>query len=412
MFNALNDDTTDANLNWSVFTASNSRPTQYKFGVNYIDRSRDFRSRRFHFIPVTSQKADAGNLLFDQRLTPEQIFVSNNIGTALRFNEETRPTDAYRGDQQTTAGYGMVDIAMSGRTRLVAGARVERFDQTVVTQDPFGLFAREVQAENNNTDIFPAVNLVLGASASSNIRLSYSTTVNRPEFRELAEFEFTDVIGNRAIKGNSDLRRARIQNVDGRWEMFGGGRGILAASVFYKYFDSPIERVVIAAANPIATFQNSDHARNFGLEFEAARQLSQYFFVNANYTFVDSKISLLPEQRAVQTSLERSLAGQSKNLVNLTAELVVKGFSARALFNYFGDRISDVGANQAPDIVEQGRGAFDVVLAQRVRSLGVRLTLENLTDSRYLFTQVGADDPQRLFKMGRTIALSFSYNAF
>jgi hypothetical protein len=412
MFNELNDDTTDASLNWSVFQTSRGRPTQYKFGVNYIDRSRDFRSRRFHFIPITSQKADSGNLLFDQRLMPEEIFVSSNIGTAVRFNEETRPTDAYRGDQRTTSGYGMVDIAMSGRTRLVAGARVERFDQAVVTQDPFGLFAREVQAENNNTDIFPAVNLVLGAGASSNIRLSYSTTVNRPEFRELAEFEFTDVIGNRAIKGNSDLRRARIQNVDGRWEMFSGGRGVLAASVFYKYFDSPIERVVIAAANPIATFQNSDHARNFGLELEAGRQVGQYFFVNANYTFVDSKISLLPEQRAVQTSLERPLAGQSKNLVNLTAELVVKGFSARALFNYFGDRISDVGANQAPDILEQGRGAFDVVLAQRIRSLGVRLTLENLTDSEYLFTQAGADDPQRLFTMGRTIALSFSFNAF
>jgi TonB-dependent receptor len=343
---------------------------------------------------------------------PEEIFVPGNVGTAFRFNEETRPTDAYRGDQKTTAGYGMVDVGLGGRMRLVAGARVERFDQTVITQDPFGLFAREVQAENKNTDLFPSVNLVLGAGPNSNVRLSYSATVNRPEFRELAEFEFTDVVGNRAIKGNSDLRRARIQNVDGRWEIFSGGRGVLAASVFYKYFDSPIERVVIAAANPIATFQNSDHARNFGIEFEVGRQLTDIFFVNANYTFVDSSIALLPEQRSVQTSLERPLAGQSKNLLNLTAELAIGAFSARALFNYFGDRISDVGANQAPDIIEEGRGTLDVVLAHRIRSLGVRLTLENLTDSDYLFTQVGAADPQRLFRMGRTTALSFSYNVF
>ncbi len=143
-----------------------------------------------------------------------------------------------------------------------------------------------------------------------------------------------------------------------------------AASVFYKYFDKPIERVVIAAANPIATFQNSDHARNFGIELEAGRQLGQYFFVNANYTFVDSKISLLPEQRNVQTSLERPLAGQSKNLFNLTAEFAVRGFSTRVLFNYFGDRISDVGANEAPDIIEEGRGSLDLVFAQRIRGLG------------------------------------------
>jgi hypothetical protein len=413
MFNELTDDTVDATLNWSLSTAAAGRPTQYKFGVNYIDRARDFRSRRFHFIPITTQKADTGNLLFDPLLTPEQLFVPSNIGTAFRFNEETRPVDAYDGDQSTTAGYGMIDISMTNRTRLIGGVRAERFDQTVTTQDPFGLFSRQVQATNKNTDVFPAVNLVQAVSANSNIRISYSGTVNRPEFRELAEFEFTDVVGNRAIKGNPNLVRALIQNVDGRWEMFSGGRGVIAASVFYKYFDKPIERVVIAAANPIATFQNSDHARNFGVELEAGRQVGQYLFINGNYTFVDSQISLLPEQRNVQTSLERPLAGQSKNLFNLSAEFAARGFSTRVLFNYFGDRISDVGANEAPDIIEEGRGSLDLVFSQRLRGLGIRLTLENLTDSEYLFTQtLSTPEEQRLFKLGRTIALSFGYNVF
>ena len=413
MFNELNDDTTDVSANWATLSAAGGKPTQYKFGVSYVERSRDFQSRRFHYIPITSQKADSGNLLFDNKLPPEEIFVSSNIGTAFRLNEETRPTDAYKGDQTTTSGYGMVDIAMTGRMRLIAGARVERFDQTVTTQDPFGLFAREVQANNRNTDFFPAVNFVLGASANSNIRLSYSTTVNRPEFRELAEFEFTDVVGNRAVKGNADLQRALIQNIDGRWERFNGSRGVIAASVFYKYFDKPIERVVIAAANPIVTFQNSDHARNFGVELEAAHQLGEHLFLNANYTFVDSKITLLPEQLGVQTSAERSLAGQSKNLFNVGAEVSFGGFSTRVLYNYFGDRISDVGANEAPDIIEQGRGSLDVVFAQRIRGLGIRLSLENLTDTDYLFTQtLTSDETQRLYRLGRTVSLSFGYNVY
>ena len=413
MFNALNDDTLDAALNWSVASAAGGRPTQYKFGLNYVNRARDFKSRRFHFIPITTQKADAGNLLFNPLLQPEELFATSNIGTAFRFNEETRPVDAYSGEQKTASGYGMVDISLSNRTRLIGGARVERFDQTVTTQDPFGLFVRQIQAVNKNTDVFPAVNLVQSIGADSKIRLSYSTTVNRPEFRELAEFEFTDVIGNRAVKGNPNLNRALIQNVDGRWEMFTGGRSVLAASVFYKYFDKPIDRVVIAAANPIVTFQNSDHARNFGIELEAGHQLTKNFFVNANYTFVDSKITLLADQRTVQTSLERPLAGQSKNLFNLTTEFAAGGFSTRLLFNYLGDRISDVGANKAPDIIEEGRGALDLVFAQRIRGLGIRLTLENLTDSDYLFTQtLDVAETQRLFKLGRTVALSFSFNGF
>ena len=128
---------------------------------------------------------------------------------------------------------------------------------------------------------------------------------------------------------------------------------------------------------------------------------------------MDSKITLLPEQLGVQTSSERPLAGQSKNLFNVAADYTVQGFSARVLFNYFGDRISDVGANEAPDIIEQGRGSLDLVFSQRVRGLNIRLNLENLTDTDYLFTQtLTAEETQRLFKLGRTVSISFAYNVF
>ena len=90
----------------------------------------------------------------------------------------------------------------------------------------------------------------------------------------------------------------------------------------------------------------------------------------------------------MQTSLERPLAGQSKNLFNVTGECARGGFSARVLLNYVGDRISDVGANQAPDIVEQGRETVDLVFVQRFGSrYNLRFSVENLTDAEYLFTQ-------------------------
>jgi TonB-dependent receptor len=411
MFNTLDDETLDANFNWSSFNSTGSRPTQYKFGLNYVDRQRDFESRRFRFIPVVLTKSDPPVLQFNPTLEPEQLYTQQNIGTAFRFNEETRPVDAYAGDQTTISGYGMVDIAFSANTRLNGGARVERFEQVVDTFDPFGLFVRTITAENKNTDVFPAINLVQSFSGNQNLRLSYSTTVNRPEFRELAPFEFTDVVGSRATRGNPDLDRALIQNVDARWEKFPGGRGILAVSSFFKYFDSPIERVVIAGAQPITTFQNAEKARNFGVELEAAHDFGSGFFVNANYTWVDSKITLSPEQRTVQTSLERPLAGQSNNLFNVTSEYARSGFTARLLVNFVGDRISDVGSNQAPDIVEEGRETVDVVVTQK---FGARFTLrlsgENLTDAQYLFTQGNQD--QRRYKLGRTIGVAFSYNVF
>jgi hypothetical protein len=408
MFNTLDDETVDTGVNWAVLSNAGGRPTQYKFGFNFVDRRRDFVSRRFRYIPVILTKD--GPSLTNLSAPPETLYATNNIGTAFRFNEETRPTDAYDGEQTTASGYGMLDIAFSGRSRLIAGARVEHFDQAVTTFDPFGLFQTTTTAENKNTDIFPAVNFVRALAGNSNLRLSYGSTVNRPEFRELAEFEFTDVVGNRATRGNPELDRALIQNVDARWERFTGTRGIVAASAFFKHFDKPIERVILAAAQPIATFQNAESARNVGIELEAGHDIGRHFFVNANYTFVDSEITLQADQRTTQTSQVRPLAGQSKNLFNLVFEGTAGGFSGRLLFNYFGDRIADVGANTAPDVIEQGRGSIDVVLAQRIRGLNVRLTLENLTDGEFLFTQ-GTED-QRSYRLGRTIALSFGYNIF
>jgi TonB-dependent receptor len=410
MFNDLEDDTLDASANWSVFTTAGGRPTQVKFGVAYVDRSRDFQSRRFRYVPIVLNKSDPPVVQFNAQLPPEQLYISSNIGTAFSFMETTRPVDAYDGEQRTYAGYGMVDLTLGARTRLIAGARVENFEQTVNTFDPFGLFVRTIQSENANTDVFPAVNFVQAVSDRANVRISYSTTVNRPEFRELAPFEFTDVVGSRAVRGNPNLDRALIQNFDARWEMFPGGRNVIAASTFFKHFDQPIERVVIAGAQPIVTFQNADTARNFGLELEAGHNLGDYVFVSANYTYVDSKITLAPELRAVQTSAERPLAGQSKNLFNMTGEFTLRGFTARALVNYFGDRISDVGANQAPDVIEEGRGSLDVVVSQRIGRFNVRFSADNLTDSEFLFTQ--GPETQRLFKLGRAFSLSFGVNVF
>jgi TonB-dependent receptor len=407
MFNELEDDTVDLSANWSLHRAR-GRPMILKFGGAFVHRTRDFTSRRFRFIPSTAGTGGAVPINLAQE--PEVLFAPQNIGPIFRFNEETRPVDAYDGDQKTTSGYGLVDVGLSDRWRLVGGLRVERFDQVVNTFDPFGLFVERVAAENEGTDFFPAANLIYSVRPDMNLRLSASQTVNRPEFRELAEFEFTDVVGNRAVRGNPDLERALVRNADVRWEVLTGGRDVMAVSGFYKQFDQPIERVVIAGAQPIVTYQNADSARNFGVEVEAARQFTRQVFLNLNYTFVDSKITLSPEQRTVQTSQERPLSGQSKHVFNAIGEWGVGGFAARVLFNYFGDRIYDVGANQAPDILEQGRGTLDAVLSQRFGRLTVRVIGENLTDSSYVFTQ--GDQEQRVYKLGRTFGLSFGVDLY
>ena len=53
------------------------------------------------------------------------------------------------------------------------------------------------------------------------------------------------------------------------------------------------------------------------------------------------------------------------------------------------------------------------MFSHRLRGLNVRLNVENLTDSGYLFTQtLTTEATQRLYKLGRTVSLSFGYNVF
>jgi hypothetical protein len=403
MFNTLDDETADVAVNWTTISTLAGRPVVYKFGPAYNRRTRDFQSRRFRYIP-----ANITGLNLSQ--DPEVLLSTSNVGTRFRFNEETRPVDAYDAEQTVLSVYGMGDWVLANRARLVAGVRVEDFKETVNSFDPFGLFVDTVTAQLENTDVFPSVNLVYSLRPNTNLRLGYSITTNRPEFRELAAFEFTDVVGNRAVRGNPSLVRTLIQNVDARVEAFTGGRGILAGSFFYKYFANPIERVISAGAQPLQTFENADNARNVGFELEAGRQLSRNFYAGANYAFVDSQVSLTQAARQVQTSQSRALAGQSKNLFNIVGEVTAGGFQGRVLYNFFDDRISDVGANQAPDIVEQGRGTLDVVLIQRWRQLALRVTFDNLTDQEYLYTQ--GDQEQRFYNTGRAIMFSFGYSFF
>jgi len=193
----------------------------------------------------------------------------------------------------------MVDLPLSAKTRLVSGARVEQFSQHVETLDPFaGTLDQQTSdvltAALDETNLFPSVNFVYSATIEQNIRIGYSQTVNRPEFREVSPFEFTDVVGGRAVVGNPNLRQSLIQNFDLRWEWFPGAEEVISASFFFKRFDDPIERIVEPTAQLRTSFTNAETAQNAGLELELRSLVGQFILVGANYTYVDSEVTLSP----------------------------------------------------------------------------------------------------------------------
>ncbi len=406
MFSNLDDTTIDGVVNWALLSQVAGQPVQYKFGGGYTERTRDFSSRRFRFQPIRSG--------LDLTKPAEQLFTEQNIGPYFEIKEETRTTDTYDAELSTLSGYGMIDWSINARSRLVGGLRVEAFEQKVTTFDLFDADLdgdqNTITSENANTDLFPAVNYIYALSGRQNVRVGFSQTVNRPEFRELAPYEFTDIVGGRAVVGNPDLQRALIRNFDARWELFPGAEQVLSASVFYKRFQDPIEKIIEPTAQLRTSFTNAESARNFGIELEARKTLSNWLLIGGNYTFVDSSVTLTQQAAQVQTSLERALAGQSAHVFNALAEVRNSWGAVRVLYNYFGDRISDVGSFGLPDIYEDGRATVDLVVLAKFKQLNVRVSADNLGDQPYRFTQGGK--VQREFSLGRTIQFGVGFNIF
>jgi outer membrane receptor protein involved in Fe transport len=406
MFNDLNDHIYEVGGDWSLYTTQwNGLPAMVKVGPYVQFRDRDFSSRRFRFVPIAPGTLDISQ-------SPEVLFAPENIGPYFELREETRATDTYTADQTIAAGYGMIDLPFSERWRFVGGARVERSEQNVETYDLFAVNPTTIVSNLDDTDVLPGLNLIYAVTSTQNVRFGYSRTVNRPEFRELAPFEFTDVVGGRATVGNPDLKRALISNYDVRWEWFPTSSEVIAASFFYKDFQDPIERTVQATAQLRTSFANAEGATNTGFEIEARKQIAKNLFLSTNYTYVDSEIDIGRGTGEVQTSTSRPLAGQSANVFNVMAELQVPRYdlSARVLFNYFDDRIIDVGSLGLPDILEEGRESLDVVVIKRFGPAQLRVLFDNLTNADYLFTQGG--EVQRLYKLGPTFGASFSWSVY
>ncbi len=397
------------------FFVSGSVTGSIQGGVSWTVRDRAFQARRFRF----THRRTTGH---DLTLPVESLFTPERIGTTFELREDTRPTDSYIGDQDIQAGYGMVDVNLGSGWRVIGGLRIERSLQTLDTVDVFAIDSRTIQTRLDDTDLLPSINVVYSVTPRMNIRGAYSQTLSRPNFRELAPFEFTDVTGGNPVVGNPNLQRTRISNVDARWEWFTGPTELLSASFFYKDFDNPIEQIYEPTAQLRIRFDNVARARNWGFETEFRQGLARLapalgnFSWSANYTWVDSGVEIGDLLLSVVTSTRRPLAAQSRHVFNSTFEYADagRGHTSRLLYNMVGRRIHNVGALGLPDIYEEAQHVLDFVMQQRIGGedspLEIKFSADNLLDDRKELTQGG--EPYRTFRNGRGFSVGFSYDFY
>ena len=120
----------------------------------------------------------------------------------------------------------------------------------------------------------PSANLIVGVSKKQNLRFSFSKTLNRPEFRELAPFLFYDPATRFNTEGDPKLKIATIENFDFRYEIFPGKGQLFSISAFYKKFKNPIE--LQALANNANKYQNAAGGEAKGIELEFRSLISTF----------------------------------------------------------------------------------------------------------------------------------------
>ena len=415
MFNNLDEKIHNPKVDYMLPFYGSNWSGSIKVGGNFSFRDRDFRSRRLRL-------ALRGRTNIDPTLPPNELFGSDNIRpNGFEINETTRITDAYAGVRDIFGYYGMLDLNLAQKWRVVAGLRVEDVNQDVTTFDPFRPDANRQPAPFNKINYLPSVNVTHFLSPRQNLRFGYSQTVARPDFRELALFDFLDIVGGRQTIGNPELVQTEIQNYDVRWEYFPGGNQLIAASFFYKNFDNPIEQTIRATVGLLTTFDNADAAKNYGFELEFRRGLDfaspklRQFAVSSNFTFVDSNIDLSEVQDIVLTNRIRPMQGQSRYVGNFIAEWARPEWRSTARFytNYFSRRITDVGVLGLPDVFQEGVTTLDLVYELNLREDGkwkMRFNAENLTDVTWNWTQGGLTFQR--YRLGRSFTVGTSYQIF
>ena len=405
----LEDDEYNARVDWKIPLGAEGL---FKFGGLLRDRARTFDVRRFRFLP--SDQVDATVNLSDP---PEILFQTQNIAPRVfELRESTRSTDNYLADHNIYSSYLMIDLPITAKWQVMTGVRLESSDQTVTTYDPFSASLKEIKANLQTLDWLPGLNVTYRLTERMNLRLAASRTITRPDFRELAPFEFTDFVGGRTILGNPDLERAQIDNFDFRWEAFPQIGGILAVSAFYKRFQKPIEQIVQPQAEIRITYENAEGANNYGLELEARQNLGiltnalRKFSINTNAALISSQV-VLPEDVGIQTSSERPLQGQCPYIVNVSIGFEDPNWdiSSAIAYNIFGRRLSEVGNHGVPDVYEQPRGQLDASFSRTVANyFKLSVSAKNLLDP---YVRYKIEEATYLeYKLGRSFSFGISYN--
>ena len=383
-----------------------------KLGFNYKNKSRDYKATRFYYNlnkinPTVTDIYDTDGFLNQENIADGNVTVQRVM----------QPKDSYRAGNEIYSGYLLTDFYPVPSLLVNLGVRYEISKQWVDYATDGGDWYAERRNLDKN-DFFPTLNLKYTINDANSIRFSASRTVTRPSFIEMAPFLYQESYGSAQIRGNDELQNGYNYNFDLRYERFGKNGDMISLTGYFKYLDSPIERIqALQGGATLHSFRNADNGMAAGVEVECRKQLIKDLRLGANLSYMYTNVKL-PEGGAY-TNKERPLQGASPILAN--ADLTYsprfgeeRQLNLALLYNLQGSRIHAVGVSNLGDIKQQTLHTLNFSAGYDLnRHFSLKLQVNDLLNRNVIFKQevpsTGTEVEVERYKKGTDFEIGFSY---
>ncbi|MBK8827338.1 MAG: TonB-dependent receptor [Saprospiraceae bacterium] len=350
-----------------------------KMGIYSEYKDRYFKARWFGI--VNPNRVDASITT----LTPELFFTNDNLrASRVFYSEGTNFDDKYTAQNILNAAYASFYIPFNDKFNATIGIRGEYNQQLLQSRERGG--GKKVDVNNAIFSPMPSLNATYKLNEKNLFRFGYGTTVNRPEFRELAPFTYYDFIFDVSRRGNQNIKVATIHNFDLRYDFYPSKGELITIGAFYKKFYNPIEAAVFYNGSTVAfTVANSESATSSGLELEIRKSVVQNLMVVFNASVISSNVVV-----SGLNDYSRYLQGQSPYLVNagLFYSVPETGIQANVLYNIVGKRIYVIGDNVlSSNVFEMSRNVIDANISKTFGKVEVKAGAQDILNQPFKLIQ-------------------------
>lgn len=419
-FREITEDGFNWRVDWTLPLDFMPEDSKFKAGYSSNGSKRDFREQYFTYTGTAGFNPNDPNSYLNDPAYLDYIAVPlSGIRTNYNFPRLISDTYAhpYTASLDVNAVYAMADLGLLSWLRVIGGAR---FENTLMDLDA----PRDGVARIKQSDILPAASVVLTMVTNVNLRLSWSETVARPSYRELAPVQSYLPDLSLTALGNTDIKMVAIESYDARLEWFPSPGDVLSAGVFFKKLKNPIELFSRTLDDGQVTWINRDSADLMGVEFEARKALEflsprlKGLSLGANITYIQSSTKLTPTELFNKRITDpnapdtRPLYDQSPYIMNFDFSYThpTSGTSLTIGANITGERLV-LAKTQGPDIYEHTPISLDAAISQKIwKYWTIRLGVRNILDGEYSKTYGPnvLDSAYESYKRGRTYSLSLA----